>query len=174
MNLVVGVVKMLKIHFVLLVIGITACSPAPVAQVSNLLKYPVVESAMPDKMMIAIKNVELLAKEERYPPDGIPPQANRDIGFADVFVHLENSQETIIKLKIQKIEIRNASDSKLQDFSFVPQTVELKPLENSELVFHLSNKTGYVGQDKVKAVLAYQVKNQVRVIESEAVTVNNN
>ena len=163
-----------KLFFFLVLTTCTACSPIRFSSTSNLPTNFMKEMNMPITENLPIKNITLVPREERIPPKGVSPHPNRDIGFADVFVHLENSQETIIKIKIQKIEIRNASDSKLQDFSFVPQTVELKPLENSELVFHLSNKTGYVGQDKVKAVLAYQVKNQVRVIESEPVTVNNN
>lgn len=162
---------MLKIQLILLIIAITACSPAPIAQVNNLSKSPVMESAMPDKVMIAIKNVELLAREERYPPDGVPPQANRDIGFASVFLSLENPKEEKATLKINSIKICNASNGQLQAFSQPPQEIHLGPLENAKVAFHLTNKTGYAGKDKVKAVVTYEIGEQIKVIESEPVEI---
>ena len=103
---------------------------------------------------------------------GIPPQGNRDIGFATVFVSLENhdlKNQTVI---IKKIEVRNVSDRKLQSFSFQPKQIELKPLENSVIDIHLTNKIGYAGKDQVKAIITYQIGEEVNKIESEAVDVD--
>jgi hypothetical protein len=119
-----------------------------------------------------LSKVTLMAKEETLPPLGVPKNPNRDIGFASVFVRLENPQEKTIKVMIEKIEIRNEYDGKLQFFTFSPQTIELKPLENSEIAFQLSNKIGYGGQEKVKAIVTYRIGNQVKVIDSEAVSVD--
>jgi hypothetical protein len=47
--------------------------------------------AVNKKVMI---KVSLLSQENKLPPLGIPPQPNRDIGFATVFVSLENHQQT--------------------------------------------------------------------------------
>lgn len=162
---------MLKMQLVLLFIAITACSPAPVAQVNNLSESTAVETAMTDQVMIAIKNVELLAREERYPPDGVPSQANRDIGFASVFLSLENPKEENATLKINSIKIGNASNGQLQAFSQPPQEIHLGPLENAKVAFHLTNKTGYLGQDQVKAVVTYQIGEEIKVVESKPVEI---
>lgn len=120
---------------------------------------------------VKIKSITLLARQETSPPLGIPSASNRDMGFASVFLRLENSSEQNTKLIIQKIEIRNASDEKVQKFSQQRQEIHLHPLENSENAFHLTNKTGYVGHDRVKAVITYKVGFQVSVIESDPVNV---
>ncbi|BAY26377.1 hypothetical protein NIES2100_61920 [Calothrix sp. NIES-2100] len=118
-----------------------------------------------------LKKVTLIAKEQKLPPLGVPIDPQRNIGFASVLIRLENPQETPVTVTITKIEIRNSSDGQLQDFTQTPQVIELKPLENSELAFQLTNKNGYVGKDKVKAIVSYEIENQSRAIASEAVEV---
>lgn len=54
---------------------------------------------------------------------------------------------------------------------FESKQVELKPLENSVIDIHLTNKTGYLGQERVKALVTYQIGNQMEKIESEAVDI---
>jgi hypothetical protein len=121
---------------------------------------------------IKFTKVTLLAREETRPPIGQPPIPNRDIGFASVFIRLENAVEDNSKILIQGIEIVNVTDNQFQSFTFSPQEILLKPLENSEEVFHLKNKTGYMGQDKVRAVITYQIDNQVSFTTSEPVEIN--
>ena len=125
--------------------------------------------AVNKKVMI---KVSLLSQENKLPPLGIPPQRNRDIGFATVFVSLENHQMKNQTVIIKKIEVRNVSDHKLQSFSFQPKQIELKPLENSVIDIHLTNKMGYSGKDQVKAIITYQIGSQVNTIESNPVNVN--
>jgi hypothetical protein len=121
---------------------------------------------------LEIKTVTLQAREEKRLPTGQAPTANRDIGFASVFLRLENPKEKDINLIIKSIQIQNVSDGSLQMASQSPQEIRLRPLENSENAFHLTNKTGYSGQGQVKAVITYQLGNQEAVIESSAVEVN--
>jgi hypothetical protein len=128
-----------------------------------------------DKKMSELVKViisQLIAREEIRPPLGISPQPNRDIGFASIFVNLENHQDINQSVTIQKIEIRNIGDNRLQFFTFESRRIELKPLENSVIDIQLTNKTGYVGQGKVKAIVTYQVGNQVEKIESEVVDID--
>ena len=125
--------------------------------------------AVNKKVMI---KVSLLSQENKLPPLGIPPQPNRDIGFATVFVSLENHQMNNQTVIIKNIEVRNVSDHKLQSFSFQPKRIELKPLENSVIDIHLTNKIGYSGKDRVKAIITYQIGEEVNKIESEAVEVD--
>jgi hypothetical protein len=125
--------------------------------------------AVKKKVMI---KVSLLSQENKLPPVGIPPQPNRDIGFATVFISLENHQQKNQTVIIKKIEVRNVSDRKLQSFSFQPKRIELKPLENSVIDIHLTNKIGYAGKDRVKAIITYQIGEEVNKIESEPVEVD--
>ncbi|MDJ0690787.1 MAG: hypothetical protein QNJ41_20050 [Xenococcaceae cyanobacterium MO_188.B32] len=148
------------------------CSPAFFLQTNNLPLFSVVETIMLSAKDIFIKSVTLLARETITPPDGVPPQLNRDIGFATVFIRLENAKEENAIVTIKNIEIRNASDDTLQPFIQSPQEIYLKPLENSKISFDLTNKTGYIGRDKVKAVVTYQIGEQTKVIESEPVEVD--
>ncbi|MCW5315185.1 hypothetical protein GTQ43_15615 [Nostoc sp. KVJ3] len=119
-----------------------------------------------------VKKVTLIARKENLPPLGVPVDPQRNIGFASVIIQLENPQETTVTVNLTKVEIRNSSDGQLQDFQQTPQEIKLKPLENSELAFQLTNKTGYVGKDKVKAIITYQIEGQSSIMESEAVEVN--
>jgi hypothetical protein len=148
---------------------------------SNYVHKPVAinqpNNVMPSPQSTQLKNINLtkitlLAREEKRPPIGQPPTPNRDIGFASVFIRLENPVQENSKITIQGIEIVNVTDNQFQSFSFYPQEILLKPLENSQQVFHLKNKTGYMGQDKVKAVVTYQIDNQVSFVTSEPVEIN--
>lgn len=116
---------------------------------------------------ILISEVTLQAREEKKLPSGANPNPNRDIGFASVFVRLENPQESNVKLTIKNVEIRNTYDNKVQIAQSSPQEIILKPLENSEEVFRLTNKTGYSKNNKVKAVITYQIGEQEEIIESK-------
>jgi hypothetical protein len=164
----------MKIQLILLLLTVitTACSDLSLQASNHLLQSPSPKNSMITTSPIIVSVFELIAREERIPPLGVPENPNRDTGFASVFVRLENPQEKTIKVMIEKIEIRNEYDGKLQFFTFSPQTIELKPLENSEIAFQLSNKIGYGGQEKVKAIVTYRIGNQVKVIDSEAVSVD--
>ena len=122
---------------------------------------------------VHIKSVTLLARERKKDFfSGSPLQPNRDIGFASVFVRIDNPKEENASLIIQSIEVRNASNEKVQMASQASEEIQLKPLEHYENVFPLTNKTGYSGRDRVKAVITYKVKEQVQVIESPPVEVD--
>lgn len=165
-------IKVILLGFLIFMI-FTASSKQPILadqyQVSYKLKKP--EPLMKSKN-IQITQVNLIAREENTAPIGIPNQPNRDIGFASAFLKLENNAEKNQMVIIQNIEIRNLSDGQLQSFSFVPKQIELKPLENSEIAFHLTNKTGYSGQGQVKAIITYQIGEKINIIESESVEIN--
>ncbi|WP_204106579.1 MULTISPECIES: hypothetical protein [Spirulina sp. CCY15215] len=122
-----------------------------------------------DKVFVTIS--QLIAKEEVNPPEGGISTPNRDIGFISVFLNLENHLENSQIIGIENIKIFNESDEGLQSFRFEPTSVNLNPLEHSQLVFHLTNKTGFSGQDWVKAVVIYQVGEQSYGTKSEFVEV---
>lgn len=70
------------------------------------------------------------------------------------------------------MEIRNLSNKQLQSFQQSPQEIQLKPLENSEVVLQLTNKSGYIGRDQVKAIVTYKIAEETSIIESKAVEVS--
>lgn len=70
------------------------------------------------------------------------------------------------------MEIRNLSNKQLQSFQHSPQEIQLKPLENSEVVLQLTNKSGYIGRDQVKAIVTYKIAEETSIIESKAVEVS--
>lgn len=115
---------------------------------------------------------QFIAQDNQSLPTNAIQQENRDIGRATIFISLENYQKTNQTVTIQNIEVRNSSDSFLQPFVFELKQIELKPLENSAIDIHLANKTGYVGQDRVKAIITYQIGDQINVIESKVVDVD--
>jgi hypothetical protein len=130
-----------------------------------------VEQKTTESPDIKVIKVTLLAREENTPPIGEPSLANRDIGFASVFIRLTNLKESDAEITIKNIKIVNVDDGKLQNFIFSPQEFVLRPLENAEHVFHLKNKTGYLGKDAVKTIVTYQIGNLVREISSDSTQV---
>ena len=119
-----------------------------------------------------VKKVTLIAREENLPPLGVPIDPQRNIGFASVFLRLENPQLTSVTVRVTKVEIRSLSNGELQNFQQSLQEIQLKPLENSEVVLQLTNKSGYIGRDQVKAIVTYQIAEEISIIESEAVEVS--
>ncbi|AFZ20254.1 hypothetical protein [Allocoleopsis franciscana] len=157
---------------VLLALAINAgCSSLPVTQTKDLQISPMKETTMSYTTNISIKNITLQAREEKTPPDGVPNKQNRDIGFASVFLRLENAKEEDVSLTVQRVEIRNTVDGNVQLSDSSPQQIRLRPLENSEVVFHLTNKTGYSKHNQVKAVITYTIGDHLQVIESTPVEV---
>ncbi|PZV11510.1 MAG: hypothetical protein DCF22_14390 [Leptolyngbya sp.] len=126
---------------------------------------------MTTKTGALIKSISLMAREERSLPSGLKPTRDRDIGFATVFVELENTQETDTKVMIQSIQIRNVITGAIQLESQKTQAIHLHPLEISANQFQLTNKSGYSRFGKVKAVITYQIDNQKSTIESAPVEV---
>lgn len=157
---------------VLVALAINAgCSSLPVTQTKDLHVSPMNETAMSSIANISIKNITLQAREEKTPPDGVPDRQNRDIGFASVFLRIENPKEEDVSLTVQRVEIRNTADGAVQLSDSSPQQIRLRPLENSEVVFHLTNKNGYSEHKQVKAVINYRIGDRMQVIESTPVEV---
>ena len=140
------------------------CSFVPMSVNTQPLRQQ--ETQLP-VIKIMIK-VSLLAREEKLPSIGIRPDANRDIGFATVLLTLENHQEKLQTIIIQNIEIYSIADNQLQPFAFTSKQIDLRPLENAMIDMHLTNKTGYLGQERVKAVVTYKIGDRLDKVESES------
>ncbi|MDJ0712670.1 MAG: hypothetical protein QNJ54_00420 [Prochloraceae cyanobacterium] len=160
---------MLRLLILLALASNTACNTVPFVDPNSSQNYPTVETTMLSTAKASIRQVILIAREEHWPSELVSPP---DIGFASVFLRIENPQNENATLTIRSIKIQNASDGTLQAFSQEPaQEILLGPLENGEIVFHLKNRTGYSGQDQVKAVVTYQIGERISTIESEPVEV---
>lgn len=118
-----------------------------------------------------VKAVTLMAREEKMPPPGQPNTLDRPIGFAAVFLQIENPEQEAITVVIEKIQIRDALTGQVKIETDAPQSIHLRPLENSTNDFHLTNQTGYGGGDRLKAVVTYQVNGQRQTIESSPIEV---
>lgn len=130
------------------------------------------ESSLYETTGVNIKNVSLIAREEKRPPTGVTPRRNRNIGFADIFLTIENTKEASTNLVIEKIQIQDVINGRLQLMKQEPKQISLKPLENSVNDFHLNNKTGYPTKNQVKAIVTYRIGAQVGVMESSPVNVD--
>jgi hypothetical protein len=117
---------------------------------------------------IIINQVTLQVREKK-PPDGVMPKGDREVGFADVFLSIENLKQEQINLVVKQIQILNASTNQVQLTTQHPTKTHLQPLESSVNDFHLTNQTGFKGSKSLKAVITYQVGNQTQIMESNAV-----
>lgn len=118
-----------------------------------------------------VKAVTLMAREEKTPPPGQPVTPDRPIGFAAVFLQIENPTQEAMTVVIEKIQIRDALTGQVKIESEAPQSVHLRPLENSTNDFHLTSRVGYGVGDHLKAVVTYQVNGQRQVIESGPIAI---
>lgn len=114
--------------------------------------------------------VTLLAREERNPPDGLPPRVDRPIGLASVFLYFENPGLEDVTIVLETIEIQTV-DGQPQPFEFSSTDIHLRPLEHSELLFHLSNTVGYVGHGPVQAIATYRVGDRQYHLTSDPVEI---
>jgi hypothetical protein len=121
---------------------------------------------------ITVKEIRLVAREHRSPPVGVPIEAHRNIGFADVFLTIENDREEAGDVMIEKIRIEDMENREIPIEDDVQQQIAFNPLEHSVNDFHLTNKFGYREKARVKAVVTYQVNRQSYTMESDVMEVN--
>lgn len=162
-------VRLIKVSL-LLVAGAIAASCTQSLSQSNYQPSPTF-SPMSLTSDVIIKQVTLQVREEKFPPDGVTPKADREVGFADVFLSIENLQHEKVSVVVKQVQILSASTNQIQLTTQRPTAIHLHPLESSVNDFHLTNKTGFQANKSLKAVVTYQVGNQTQTIESKAVEV---
>ena len=162
----VRVIQSIVLGGVLLELGLS-CSRVPFIQ-PHSVEQPSGESVnMSTETEIIVRGIELQAREEKQPPKGVEPRSDRDTGFATVFLRFDNPQHQTVSLTVRRIEIRNAVTGRVELLSQPVQDIVLGPLENGEFAFYLTNRTGYGWGDRAKAVVTYQVGNQITTVESD-------
>lgn len=160
---------MLKpLTLVSLMISTIACNHL-LAQTAPVPSSP--KPTMSTTAQVSIQHVKLIAREETRPPLGQPDRPNRPIAFADVFLTLQNPEQHDVEIIIRRIEIRNVETEAVYLTTSSPTLIRLRPLENSVNDVHLMHKTGFPGQDPVKAVVYYEIERRPGIIESQPVTV---
>ncbi|MBM0741590.1 hypothetical protein JOY44_08170 [Phormidium sp. CLA17] len=154
--------------FVLLTLStsVLACSRLIANGSPSPLPTPVMLSTF-----VSIKRASLVAREETLPPLGTNVKPDRPIHSAAVFIELENLQEADSIVRIQKIEIKNSENGRVELLNQKPEEILLRSLQSSVRDFHLTQAGTYSGVGKVKAVVTLQVNNKTQVIESDAVEV---
>jgi hypothetical protein len=136
------------------------------------LNSPPTPTAMSTAIGIIVQPITLQAREEKRPPVGQPPTADRDIGFADVFFQLENHQAIDQTVVIEKIQIQDAATGRVYMTTSASQTVNLKPLEFAAQDIHLTNKAGFMGKGAVQAIATITVADQQKILTSPPVVVD--
>ncbi len=116
-------------------------SPTPMTPSTDLHLYP----------------ITLKVREEQRLPAGAPPQRDRDIGFATVFLQLENRQDSNQTITIDQIQIQDMTTGQIYMTTPQAQTINLRPLEHSAQDFHLTNRIGFAGPGPVRAVISYSL-----------------
>jgi len=116
-----------------------------------------------------LQAITLIARQEALPPLGAET-LERPIGFASVFLNLENSGDRPQILDHLQVKIIAVDNGETQ-LSSEPQTVELLPLENAVLDIQLNNREGYATEGEVKAIATYRINGEVHRLESTAVEI---
>lgn len=155
---------------------------------SLLIPFPLTHSPLETTMMMSTRRptippsihaITLIAEEETLAPLGSSATTHRPIGFASVFLSIENPVEAEYHLIIKSLRVVDTLTGEVLLHQATPQSITLMPLENPTLDVHLTNQTGYGEAHHVKAIARYQVLDVVSdtastitsVIESEIVTV---
>jgi hypothetical protein len=131
-----------------------ACSGYLISAQSSIPPAP---TTMQTTNGIQFKPIILQAREEQRLPIGQPPTADRDIGFADIFLHLENQQELDQSIVIEQVQIVDAKNGHVYMSTQAPQTIRLRPLEYVAQDIHLTNKVGFTGKAGVQAIVTYKI-----------------
>ncbi len=155
----------------LLPIGLPATQPAlSIPRQSPTMTLPTLPSTQ------VLKQVTLQAREERNPPLGRPSrqrpaQTDRPIGFAEVFIRLENPSEQDLQIRLQRIDILS-QDGQRQPFTSEAKEIRLRPLENAEHLIRLTNLSGYSSPQPVRAVITYSLQGKTYRAETVAVAID--
>lgn len=133
------------------VVLITATLPSSPLQI---LMQKLIMEQNTQKLPLSLSVSLLEVYESPIPPPGA--SINYPVGHAVVRLRLENLTSNKVNFSIRKIEIRQSNN----DMILISQEVEpfnLYGLQILERGFHLTNRQGFRGSQKVKAVVTYQL-----------------
>ncbi len=104
---------------------------------------------------LLLKNCKVTARTEMQPPVGSINAEKRPLGFATIFLDLENTQNVAQQVTIDHIEVQD-DRGRVQWAQMQPQVMTIQPLEYRANDFHLK-QSGSLSRGKVKAVVYYQM-----------------
>jgi hypothetical protein len=126
--------------------------PSPLKLKPPIERTIVIQNSQKIPFKLSVRLLE--AYEDRTPPPGTV--ANHPVGHAVVRLRIENLAEKSISLDIGSIKIHQAENNKILMFQPV-KSLNLGGLQILEQGFHITNRQGFNGSKKVKAVVNYQV-----------------
>jgi hypothetical protein len=122
-----------------------------------------------------LKSVSLQAREEELAPLGRPPQPNRPISFATVFLTFENPDLQVKQITIEQVNIVDRLSQRSLLTLSQPRVLTLNPLEHSTIDIQLNQAKPYGSIGSVEAIVTYHLGDQIgksSQIRSKAVTVD--
>jgi uncharacterized protein YcfL len=121
---------------------------------------------------IRLNNITVFAHEEASkPPAKLKTSSRHSVGFASVFLNVENLKQADTSLVIKQIQIQTVADGKVQMAIQPQEKISLSSFQNDEYVYHLSNQAGYPDQHRVKAVVVYHIGDQTETVESDPIEI---
>jgi hypothetical protein len=122
-----------------------------------------------------LKSVSLQAREEELAPLGRPPQPNRPISFATVFLTFENPDLQVKQITIEQVTIIDHLSQRSLLTLPQPRVITLNPMENSVIDIQLNQPKPYSSIGAVEAIVTYRLADQTGTssqIRSKAVTID--
>ncbi len=104
-----------------------------------------------------IQDMTLIAREAAIPTIGEANTPDRPIGFASVFLTIENPVNAEQSLVLETVEVVSVETREVFFTQPEPQTITLMPLENMELDVQLQNQRGYPATEQVRAIATYYI-----------------
>lgn len=106
---------------------------------------------------LLLKSVSLQAREEELAPLGRPPQADRPISFATVFLAFENPNLQIKQITIEQVTIVDCLSQRSLLTLPHPQVLTLNPMEHSTIDIQLNQPKPYGATGSVEAIVTYRL-----------------
>jgi hypothetical protein len=151
---------------------LTIYSKTNPADFSNEIKLMSHGESLPFRVNVSILEVY----EDRSPPPGSRPSADRPVGHGVMRLRLENLTQTPLNVTVLSIALscEHSNDPQQSIMSQPVGSIELGGLQILERGFHLTNREGFTNTERVKAIVTYQFDNAVYTAESPLfpVTVN--
>lgn len=161
------------------------------SQVQSLVSIPLLAPKYSERTLMTQNSQKLPYKVsitllEAYQDNTLPPGVPQSypLGHAVVRLRVENQTDSHVNFDVKKIEVYQAPNNGAlasQGNRRIPQpkllmgkTLQLWSLNGLQIVeqgFHLTNRQGFTGSKRVKAIVTYQFNNKLYTSESAAIDV---
>ncbi|MGF1495267.1 MAG: hypothetical protein ACFB8W_00365 [Elainellaceae cyanobacterium] len=121
-----------------------------------------------------ISQVSLIAREEPLPPLGVETPTDYPVGYADIFLTIENPRNQEAQIVLQQVTLLSDRGQVLpftEENHNLPRAIPLGPMENAIIDLHRSSLTGYSQTATVRAIVTYEVDGVTYRIESSGAAI---